>query len=197
MSTCHNCGGDESIHHFEDQRCPIGGREQRPHSQVWMSSIFRPAEDDTMRRRVLTLETMVGDLLARIKVLEAPTRTVYPAPRVNHFPGSPGYSLLGHAEDCPGRPGCKGFCVPPCPACKHTVKVKRGKDHLGRVIHICTEESLGFKPKKKALRGKGSMAHLCKCNHELDDHDSGAGLCRHSVGKTGRRCACRDFRGRP
>ena len=42
----------------------------------------------------------------------------------------------------------------------------------------------------------GPMAHLCKCNHKKEDHDSGTGLCRQSVGKTGRRCACRDFRSR-
>ena len=70
-ATCHNCGGDESIHHFEDQRCPVGGREARTGPQQYLSSIFRPAEDDTLRRRVLTLELQVGDLLARIKVLEA------------------------------------------------------------------------------------------------------------------------------
>lgn len=42
----------------------------------------------------------------------------------------------------------------------------------------------------------GPMAHLCKCNHKKEDHDSGTGLCRQSVGRTGRRCACRDFRSR-
>jgi hypothetical protein len=65
-------------------------------------------------------------------------------------------------------------------------------------IHLCTDESMGLTPNKKSggYRGKGSMAHLCKYNHEKGDHDSGTGLCRETIKRTGKRCACRDFRGR-
>lgn len=46
------------------------------------------------------------------------------------------------------------------------------------------------------LKGPGSMAHLCKCNHTKKMHKNVDGGCIATVQRTGKVCPCAEFRGR-
>ena len=76
-----------------------------------------------LARRMKQLEGWQSDLAVRLvnvdrKLQKKPPVRVKPVAYVNHAPGTPGYSLLGHAKDCKGRPGYKGMCGPTCPKFK-------------------------------------------------------------------------------
>lgn len=77
----------------------------------------------TLERRMKQLEGWQSNLAVRLvnvdrKLAKKPPVRVKPVAYVNHAPGTPGYSLLGHAKDCKGRPGYKGMCGPTCPKFK-------------------------------------------------------------------------------
>ena len=43
-TTCKNCGGDEAIHHYETNQCPVGGYEAPiGRKQEWKSTTFEAA----------------------------------------------------------------------------------------------------------------------------------------------------------
>lgn len=42
---CENCGGDESIHHYQTMQCPVGGRE----GQEYLNLIFKEAKPNSER----------------------------------------------------------------------------------------------------------------------------------------------------
>ena len=66
-TTCKNCGGDEAIHQYETNRCPVGGREAPiGRKEEWKSTTFEAENNE-----VLELHNTVNQLRARIEALEA------------------------------------------------------------------------------------------------------------------------------
>lgn len=67
-TTCKNCGGDEAIHHYQTNQCPVGGREAPfGRKQEWKSTTFEPNKEN----EIAELRTLVNKLLARVESLES------------------------------------------------------------------------------------------------------------------------------
>jgi hypothetical protein len=65
-TTCKNCGGDEAIHHYETNQCPVGGCEAPiGRKQEWKSTTFEAENNE-----VAELRDTANKLLARIEALE-------------------------------------------------------------------------------------------------------------------------------
>jgi hypothetical protein len=64
---CKNCGGDEGLHHYQTNQCPVGGREAPLNrKQEYMTLTFEPDNSDELDN----LRETVNKLLARIEKLE-------------------------------------------------------------------------------------------------------------------------------
>jgi len=64
-TTCKNCGGDEAIHHYQTDQCPVGGREAPlGRKQEWKSTTFEPVEDALikMQKRAQAAEARAAQL---------------------------------------------------------------------------------------------------------------------------------------
>jgi len=65
---CKNCGGDNSIHHYQTNQCPVGGCESAiGRKQEYMTTTFEPDNES----EVSELRNSVKELLARVEELEA------------------------------------------------------------------------------------------------------------------------------
>jgi len=73
---CKNCGGDAGIHHYETNRCPVGGREAPiGRSQEYMTTTFQKDDSDELeelRSSVKQVLTIVQELNTSFKrIVEA------------------------------------------------------------------------------------------------------------------------------
>lgn len=65
-TTCKNCGGDQSIHHYETMQCPPGGHEAAiGRKQEWLSTKFELSNNE-----VEELRKIIKKLVARIEAIE-------------------------------------------------------------------------------------------------------------------------------
>jgi hypothetical protein len=72
-TTCKNCGGDEAIHHYETNQCPVGGCEAPiGRKQEWKSTMFE-AEDNKFEKLCNTVDKLVAQIedLARAEKKES------------------------------------------------------------------------------------------------------------------------------
>lgn len=64
---CKNCGGDNGIHHYQTNQCPVGGREAPiGRKQEYMGTTFEPDNSGELEE----LRETVKKLLARVDELE-------------------------------------------------------------------------------------------------------------------------------
>lgn len=64
---CKNCGGENGIHHYQTNQCPVGGRESPiGRKQEYMTTTFEPDNSDELKE----LNEAVKALLARVEELE-------------------------------------------------------------------------------------------------------------------------------
>jgi len=67
-TTCKNCGGDEGLHHYQTNQCPVGGREAPVgRKQEWKSTTFEPDKKD----EIVELREELKKLSVRVEQLEA------------------------------------------------------------------------------------------------------------------------------
>ena len=65
---CKNCGGDNGLHHYQTNQCPVGGREVPfGRKQEYMTTTFEPDNADELDE----LRLSVKQLLARVEELES------------------------------------------------------------------------------------------------------------------------------
>ena len=73
-TTCKNCGGDEALHHYQTDQCPVGGREAPlGRKQEWKSTTFEPVEDALikMQKRAEASEARSAQLQGERDALSA------------------------------------------------------------------------------------------------------------------------------
>jgi hypothetical protein len=64
---CKNCGGEQGIHHYRTNQCPVGGREAPiGRKQEYMTTTFEPDRSDELEE----LREKVRKLIARVEALE-------------------------------------------------------------------------------------------------------------------------------
>lgn len=64
---CKNCGGDEGIHHYQTNQCPVDGREAPiGRKQEYKTTTYEPDTTDELEE----LRSSVKKLITRVEELE-------------------------------------------------------------------------------------------------------------------------------
>jgi hypothetical protein len=65
---CKNCGGNKSIHHYQTNQCPIGGREAPlGQKEEYMMTTFEPDNSDELEETVDELKSE-SDLAETVRI---------------------------------------------------------------------------------------------------------------------------------
>lgn len=48
--TCKNCGGNEGLHHYKTNQCPVGGRENMDGPEEYMTSTFEAIPEPKLKQ---------------------------------------------------------------------------------------------------------------------------------------------------